>query len=251
LGLNRLVVTPYNLSFPVVLARYNLKETSTEFTQNGHLNYKELQVVTTIAPKREKNSVYIIYMPNLKPFRDYSEHFVLNIFSCNTVATKGTLVKPVRSWKDNGGTDSSTAGPLNLTSTSVGQKFNSTLNNFFDINASVTITVNYNDTPKPIGILLKDVKEEDENGNLLVYNPRKVAEMDVAVKDYQAVPILTKGLILVNDIDISRGGGDPDLGDAAYAGDNGKIATNGTILIGTFLSPKDENGYCLVNLNMG
>lgn len=69
-------------------------------------------------------------MPNIKPFRDYSEHAVINIFACDTVANKGTLVKPLRSWKDDGGTDSSKAGPIKLSSTSVGKKFQTTLNDF-------------------------------------------------------------------------------------------------------------------------
>lgn len=201
--------------------------------------------------------VNIITMPNLRPFRDYSEHAVINLFACDTVVNKGTLVKPIRSWKDDGtgtGTDSSTAGPLTLSSTSVGKKFQTTLNDFFTLNGLVTPTVNYNDTPKPIGILLKDVKELDENGEPLIFNPRKVEEMDVVIKNYNAAPILTKGLIIVNDIDTTNyggGGGDPDIGDVAYAGANGSIATDGLVVVGTFLSPKDQNGYCLVNLNMG
>ena len=195
-------------------------------------------------------------MPNLRPFRDYSEHAVINLFACDTIADKGTLVKPIRSWKDNGagtGTDSSTAGPLKLSSTSVGGKFRTTLNDFFTLNGLVTPTVNYNDTPKPMGILLKDVREFDENGEPLIFNPRKVEEKDVVIKSIHSAPILTKGLIIVNDIDTTNyggGGGNPDIGDVAYAGGDGRIATDGLVVVGSFLSPKDENGYCLVNLNI-
>jgi hypothetical protein len=193
-------------------------------------------------------------MPNLRPFRDYSEHDVINIFGCDSVANKGTLVKPIRSWKDDGsGSDSSKSGPLKLTNNSVGGRFPNTSNFFFELNGVVTPTVNWNDTPKPIGILLKDVKEYDENGELLVFNTRKAEMMDVIIKNYNAAPILTRGLILINDIDISNrtgGGGNPDIGDTAYVGSGGKIGTDGIIAIGTFLSPKDENGYCLVKISI-
>ncbi len=72
-------------------------------------------------------------MPNLRPFRDYSEHDVINIFSCTTSATKGTLVKPVRSWKDSSGTELSSAGPLKLGSSSAGASYSNVVANLFDI----------------------------------------------------------------------------------------------------------------------
>ena len=77
--------------------------------------------------------------------------------------------------------------------------------------------------------------------------------MDVVIKDIQSVPILTRGLILVNDIDETNrggGGGAPDVGDAAYVGSNGRIGTDGVVVIGRFLSEKDENGYALVKISI-
>jgi hypothetical protein len=70
---------------------------------------------------------------------------------------------------------------------------------------------------------------------------------------------LTKGLILINDIDITDntpgagGGGYPVIGSAAYVGTNGRIATDGVVRVGTFLSQVTEqnaDGYCLVKLNI-
>jgi hypothetical protein len=192
-------------------------------------------------------------MPNLMPFRDYSEHEVLNFFACNEVATKGSLVKPVRSWKAEGASDKKTAGPLNLGPSSPGAVYNNTVTQNFELIGQVSVTVNHNDTPAPIGILLKDVREFDENGEKLIYNSRKAAEMDVIIKDIQAAPILTRGLILVNDIDETNrggGGGAPDVGDAAYAGANGSIATDGIVVIGKFLSRKDQDGFVLVKIDL-
>jgi hypothetical protein len=192
-------------------------------------------------------------MPNLRPFRDYSEHDVINIFSCTTSATKGTLVKPVRSWKDSSGTELSSAGPLKLGSSSAGASYSNVVANLFDIVGTVSPVVNYDDAPAPLGIILNTVAEYDENGERLINNPRKAIEMGIVLPNVQAVPILTKGLVYINDIDTTNrfsGGGNPDIGDFAYVGDSGKIATDGTVVVGKFLSKIDENGYCLVKLNM-
>ena len=186
------------------------------------------------------------------PFRDYSEHEVLNLFTCTTIANKGTLVKPKKSWKSIGVQDNSQTGPLNLGTSSPGSIYNNTVTQNFELVGQVEPVVNHNDVPTAIGILLKDVREFDENGEKLIFNSRKAAEMDVIIKDIQAVPILTRGLILINDIDETNrggGGGSPDIGDAAYVGSNGRIATDGIVVVGRFLSRKDENGYVLVKLN--
>lgn len=192
-------------------------------------------------------------MPNLLPFRDYSEHEVVNLFACTAIANKGTLVKPVRSWKSTGATDNSKAGPLNLGPSTPGALYPNTVTHNFELVGQVVPIVNYDDIPSAIGVLLKDVREYDENGKKLMYEPRKAAEMDVVIKDIQAVPVLTRGLILVNDIDETNrggGGGAPDIGDAAYIGSNGSIGTDGLVVIGRFLSKKDENGYALVKISI-
>jgi len=192
-------------------------------------------------------------MPNLLPFRDYSEHEVLNLFACNVIANKGTLVAPVRSWKDGAGVENSKNDPLQLSSTGPGALYANTVTNNFELVGNVTTVINHNSVPTAIGILLKDVREFDENGKKLVFDSRKAAEMDVVIKDIQAVPILTRGLILVNDIDETNrggGGGAPDNGDAAYVGSNGRIATDGLVVIGRFLSKKDEKGYALVKISI-
>jgi hypothetical protein len=106
-------------------------------------------------------------------------------------------------------------------------------------------------TDLAIGILLKDVIETDENGTPLIWEPQLLAERD-AVLPQQAVPVLTKGVILINDIDTSVGGY-PVIGAAAYVGTNGRVAANGVNRIGTFLSEVSENsanGYCLLRLNV-
>jgi hypothetical protein len=48
-------------------------------------------------------------------------------------------------------------------------------------------------------MLLYDVKEYDENGEKLIWHPLKGHEMEVALSG-QAVPVLTRGIVLVNGI---------------------------------------------------
>jgi hypothetical protein len=192
-------------------------------------------------------------MPNLLPFRDYSEHEVLNFFACTAIVNKGTLVKPKRSWKSVGATDKMTAGPLDLGASAPGALYPNTVTNNFELVGQVEPIVNYDDVPTAIGVLLKDVAEFNEYGEKYVFNPREAAEMDVIIKDIQAVPILTRGVILVNEIDTTNrggGGGNPDIGDAAYVGGNGRIGTDGIVVIGKFLSRLDENGYALVKISI-
>lgn len=183
-------------------------------------------------------------MPNLKPFRDFSQHDVINLFAYDGVATAGTLVKIDTNWKDVYGESLSLS---NLSS------IGNTMSSSFTPVGKVTKTTSYTD--KPLGVLLKNVIEVDENGTPLIWEPQLLAERD-AVLPQQAVPVLTKGLILVNDIDIagnSGSGGYPVIGAAAYAGTNGRITTNGLVRVGTFLSEVTEtsaNGYCLVRLNI-
>ena len=183
-------------------------------------------------------------MPNLLPFRDYNEHEVINLYSCNTVATKGTLVKLIAPVGQN---------VLNISNISVGNKFVNTLNNNFDILGQVEIVTGFTDVPSALGLLLYDVRETDENGERLIFNPQKMAEMNVVLPKINAVPILTRGIVLINDIDetprLNGSGGPPVLGAAAYAGNNGRIGVNGAIKIGKFLSTKDSNGYCLMKVN--
>ena len=183
-------------------------------------------------------------MPNLLPFRDYSEHDVINLYSCNTVATKGTLVKLITPLNKN---------VLNLSNVSVGNKFPNTVNNYFDIIGQVEIVTNYTDVPSALGLLLYDVRETDENGDRLIFNPRKMAEMGVVMPIIHAVPILTRGIVSINDIDETArsggAGGAPQIGAAAYVGNNGRIGVNGVVKMGKFLSTKDSNGYCLVKVN--
>ena len=176
-------------------------------------------------------------MPNLLPFRDYDEKDVLNLFafSGSLPATKGTLVKIQAGWK---ATDEmSMLGD-------VGASFANTVSQRYGVAAQVAVTTT-GDTP--LGMLLWDIRETDENGELLKFNPRKATEMQVVLSG-QAVPIVTRGTFLYSGV-----GGTPAAGGTAYAGANGTITASSAgsaVAIGKFLGAKDANDNVTVRINL-
>ena len=188
---------------------------------------------------------------SLRPFRDYSEHNVLNLFAYDTSAltagsisvTKGTLVKIGTGWKNydssaelGGGLEfigsAGTLDPTNVTSQRYG------------VVAKVIETTT---GETPLGMTLYDVKDADENGELLKYNPRKAAEMQAVIPG-QAVPVVTRGIFLVKDV-----AGNPAAGGTAYAGVSGQISASSAgsaVAVGKFLGAKDNNNDILVKLEL-
>lgn len=195
---------------------------------------------------------------SLRGLRDYDEHDVLNLFSYDTSVTpslltvtagsvnipKGTLVKVSTGWKNynssadlGGGLDfigsAGTLAPTNVVSQRYG----------------VTAKVVVNNTGEtPIGMTLYDVKDADENGELLKYNPRKTAEMQAVIPG-QAVPVVTRGIFLIRDVL-----GTPAAGGTAYAGGTGQVTSStgsagiANVVIGKFLGAADTNGDTLIKL---
>jgi hypothetical protein len=103
----------------------------------------------------------------------------------------------------------------------------------------------------PFGMLLYDVAEVDENGEKLIFNPRKADEMQVALSG-QAVPVLTRGLVMINGI---VGGGTTAAahGGKAYSAAAGGISTvtaSNAVQIGRFLGPTGDNGDVLLKLEL-
>jgi hypothetical protein len=178
-------------------------------------------------------------MANLKPFRDYDEHDVINLFAVNAVsANKGTVVTA-----DSNGVNLKDASSLdNLSS------YGNTLSAQFNVPWTVSPAVSGAAKGQIVGLLLKDVRRVDENGEQLIFNPRKAAEMDVIISG-QACPILTKGLVLVNGIV-----GTPGFGSGAAVSDAGggdlKVVAYGSATVGKFLGPKNDEGYALLKVEL-
>jgi hypothetical protein len=97
---------------------------------------------------------------------------------------------------------------------------------------------------------LLDVKEEDENGEKLAFNPRKAAEMGVVLSG-QAVPIVSKGVFLYSGTTLASE--TPTAGQKIYCGANGLITTGvaSNAQVGTTLGVKDSDGVVLIRLECG
>ena len=131
----------------------------------------------------------------LKPFRDYSEHDVINLFAFGDPAVTlgttdviyaGSAVKVRSGWQN---TDE-----LSFIG-NVGAGYNNTVSQRYGVSAEVEYTDGGADEAA-LGITLYDVREYDENGEKLAFNPRKQAELQASLTG-QAVPIATRGVFLM------------------------------------------------------
>jgi hypothetical protein len=175
-------------------------------------------------------------MPKLRPFRDYDEKDVINLYawSGSIPVNNGTIVKIV------GDGFRSDVEPIEM----LGNMGDFSVNNFvaqrYGVVPKVAIARGNDANTVPLGLLLHDVKELDENGIPLKYNPRKAAEMEVALSG-QAVPIVTRGTFLYSGVVVS-GGVAVTAGAKAYLGVNGDVATSGSVVVGKFLGQTGAAG---------
>tara|TARA_Y100000592_G_scaffold17121_1_gene25664 strand:- start:4487 stop:5068 length:582 start_codon:yes stop_codon:yes gene_type:complete len=180
----------------------------------------------------------------LLPFRQVHENDVVNLFAYDgSAATRGLIVKldTGNGWK--------LSDDFGLSAVS-SQTYTNTVTDRYNVKGKVQ-TCTSGDTA--FGMLMYDVAETDENGEKLVFHPRKAHEMQVSVSG-QAVPVLTKGIVLVKMDSADANSVDINAGTEAYAGDSGAIIANGSApaalkRIGTFLGPRDTNGEVLVKLD--
>jgi hypothetical protein len=177
----------------------------------------------------------------IKPLKQYNESDVINIFAYDGAsASKGLLVKV------NGNGWVSTDEPVDMHGPA-GASFANTISARYGTKARVTASAS---GEQPIGVLLMDVKETDENGEKLVFKPGKAAEMGVVVSG-QTVPVLSRGVILYSGATLAAES--VTAGAALYGADNGEItsvAGGSKIAIGQALGAKDSNNYVLIKLEL-
>jgi hypothetical protein len=183
-------------------------------------------------------------MPTLRPFRDYNEKDVLNLYTFS-----GTpFVDPVYQVTAYKGTFVQITGDGfrvdNEPTEMIGSYGNFSINNFvaqrYGATSKVATFQNPNGNVAPLGMTLFDMRELDENLIPLKYSPRKAAEMESVISG-QVVPIVRRGTFLYSGIRVS--GGIPVVAGAnAYAGFNGEIATSGNYKIGVFLGQTGAAG---------
>jgi len=181
-------------------------------------------------------------MPTLRPFRDYDEKDVINLFTVTGASlpiNKGTLVTVGLSGFNNN------AEPFE------------SLGSFGGFTEPNTVALRYGTVAKcvpcgtgdiPLGITLFDMRETDENGLLLKYNPRKAAEMEAVISG-QTMPIVTRGLFLYSGLT-----GSPAINASLYVGPLGVIddyaAAANVAKVGKLIGKKDSQGFALIKLEL-
>jgi hypothetical protein len=204
----------------------------------------------------------------LKPFRQHAETDVVNLFSLkdddgDVVASysalkadgakvnKGLLV----SVKSNGWKN--TDDPVNKTGIgNPGNTYTNTVSFRYGAAANVEPCAS---GAQPLGLTIWDVAEVDENGEKLLYHPRKAAEMQAVVSG-QAIPVLTKGIVLYSG-NLTSGGADSVAAgakvyaDALRQGDLSSSATESTggatqVQVGKALGSVDADGFILLKIDL-
>jgi hypothetical protein len=150
------------------------------------------------------------------PFRQYNEQDVINMFSLDTVTGEaGSLVKISSANLD--------LDPVSLVERSDSLGFQNYMGNASSLYPEVPykVTKVTNTGERPIGILLRDVRSVDENGENLQYYPRKKEELQCVISG-EAVPIATRGLFMLNSKALA-GGLAPALNSYAVPSANGTL----------------------------
>jgi len=180
-------------------------------------------------------------MAKIKQFRDVNEKDVINLYAFSgTVGTAagdsvpaGTLVKiQGAGWK-------ASDEPFGIEGTP-GTSFGNTVSNRYATTAKVSLC---GTGDAPIGITLYDIKEVDENGEPLKFNPRKAAEIEAVISG-QTVPVATKGIFLYSGSTLTG----VTAGSTIYAGASGELETVGSVAVGKALGNTDSNGYTLIRI---
>ena len=193
-------------------------------------------------------------MARLKPFRDYSEHDVVNWFSFDDTAIildataagivhAGSVVKVKTGWSN----DAETVDMID----NGGASYNNTVSQRWGVAANVQLTDGVVHDETALGITLYDVREYDENGEALKFNPRKQDELQCSLSG-QAVPIATRGLFLTATGAWAAAQTVAINMDVFPSGD-GKLTTVGTKAvnnrIGRTLGGPDSDGSVLVKFD--
>lgn len=194
----------------------------------------------------------------LRPLRDYSEHDVVNFFAVQAdqdangvIAAAGTVVKvtgngfqPVVASTTPGGTGFLGTVPVELGASLGVPGLSNVVSNRYTVNAKVAPAVRSD--AAPLGITLLGTQELDENGEKLIFKPRKAAEKGVVISG-QAVPVLTKGVVVYSGSNIAN---TANVGDGVYVSTTaGELSTtSGPVKVGTLLS-KPVNNVALIKLS--
>ena len=181
---------------------------------------------------------------DLRPFRDYDEHDVINLFAYSgdsTQVVKGLVVKLEAGFNPGTAVNSTPNTALG----SVGASYANTVSERYGISSRVSTATSGSNV---LGLTLMDVREFDENGEKLVFNPRKAAEMGVVISG-QSVPVLTRGIVLYSGLAAGTAGDSVYLSSSA-AGDLTTSLVGSSTKVGKLLGSKDSNGFALLKIEL-
>jgi hypothetical protein len=175
----------------------------------------------------------------IRPFRDYSEHEVVNLFALEGESNKGTFVTAAAS-----GFDLSSEAAFGDDSF-----INGTVSARFNVANKVVAAPSGTVPAMVLGMTLKDVKSVDENGYPLKFEPRKAAERDVVISG-EAVPVVKRGVFLYSGVV-----GTPAFGSGLAVSDAGDgslkvVAPGSASAVAKALGPKDANGFVLIDIKL-
>ena len=175
----------------------------------------------------------------IRPFRDYSEHEVINLFALQGESNKGTFVTAAVSGFD-----------LDATPNFEDDSFiDNTISARFNVANRVAAAPSGTAPAMVLGMTLKDVKSVDENGYPLKFEPRKAAERDVVISG-EAVPVVKRGVFLYSGVV-----GTPAFGSGLAISDAGDgslktVAPGSANAVAKALGPKDANGFVLIDIKL-
>ena len=154
----------------------------------------------------------------LLPFRSYDDNDVINFYSLDAITGEAGSVVRVSDADLN-------QQPVEYTSRGdsdswVEQQGNA-LSLYPQVPYKVTKVSATGAAVHPLGILLRDVRAKDENGENLLYYPEKREELQCVVSG-EAVPIATKGIFTINVRGLTDGVA-PSINDVAQPSKNGTI----------------------------
>lgn len=178
----------------------------------------------------------------LKPFRQYSEQFVINgLFALDGTGNRGSLVQVT----------SFSGSKPNVWGNNLAAGIDGVYSFRPVVPSKVTLAAS-GAKGDVIGMLLYDVMEfNPTDGRLLIFSDKeRQAELQCVVSG-QSVPIVTKGLFEVKGFDGTAGPGS-GIGVSNNGGGVmsvlGKDVTTGRV--GTFLSPSGADGSALIKLDI-
>ena len=154
----------------------------------------------------------------LLPFRQYDENDVINFYSYDLeTGEAGSVVKVSAADLQN--------EPVKYVERTDSDSWDATQGNALSLYPEVPYKLTkVSDTGagvRPLGILLRDIRNKDENGENLLYYPRKKEELQCVVSG-EAVPVATKGLFTINVRGLTNGIS-PAINSLAVPSKNGTV----------------------------